>query len=385
MPTYERVPLRILLLCITLGLASPALAGSPQDALCGKTSMPVSQMANSEKLCRSFALALAEVPNATQREAQALLTPENLATMSALAGIWLASQGVPVVGETVDAALASLGIILMAAQVADLSNALWYYVNLTAAARHPEELKAASAHLARAIALVGVNIVTFILTTKVSSSARRQPPSEKPAFQPAIQSGTPALNSSRRTGHPDALESSQNRASTSGPVAEGPTVSPLPRTIVVKAIVKHINPATFKRWLDGAPRRFATGDDVAKKFQRTHAGDEEILLKGGGEQVWADGVNLGDAHLVEIKHVNDPDTSPFIDGSKCGAAVRDMIRDQVSKEFKRYAAIINDPATPAVGLEVIVNDARAIPFLQMLMQQFGIPGRIRVTNPGTVP
>jgi hypothetical protein len=346
-------------------------------------------MVSSEKLCRSFVLALAEVPNATQQEAQALLTPENLAAMTSLTGVWLASQGVPVVGEAVDAALVGLGIVLMAAQAADLSNALWRYVNLTATARNQEELKAASAHLARAIALVGVNIVTFILTKKVSASTRRPPRLEKPTLQTATHPGTSPARASSWTGgpggHPDAHASRQNGSSSPAPIAEGPTVSSTPNAFAVNAIVKRIRPAAFKRWLDETPRRHVTGDDVAKKFQRVHAGEEELLVKGGNEQVWADGASLGDAHLVEIKHIKDPDTSPFIDGSKCGDAVRGMIRDQVYKEFKRYAAVINDPATPAVGLEVIINDAQAIPFFQALMHQLGIPGRIRVAASGATP
>jgi hypothetical protein len=35
-----------------------------------------------------------------------------------------------------------------------------------------------------------------------------------------------------------------------------------------------------------------------------------------------------------------------------------------------------DPATPVVGLEVIVNDARAVPFFEALLAEFRIPGRV---------
>jgi hypothetical protein len=348
-------------------------------------------MADSEKLCRSFALGLAEVPNATLQEAQALLTPENLAAMSSLTGIWLASQGVPVVGEAVDAALATLGIILLTAQVSDLSNALWQYTRIATTAQRQDDLKAASVHLARAIALVGVNIVTFILTTKVSSRARRQPPPREPTLQPTTQSGTPLAETSRRMGeaggHPDAVAANQTRPPTvgSGAVAEGTTVSSTSRVFAVNAIVKRINPVTFKRWLEGAPRKPVVGNDPARKFQRAHAGEEEILVKGGDVQIWADGARSSDAHLVEAKHVRAADTSPFIDGSKCDDAVRVMIREQVRKEFERYAAILRDPETPAVGLEVIVNDVRALAFFQTLMRQSGIPGRIRVIHEGQTP
>ncbi|HYO54150.1 hypothetical protein [Archangium sp.] len=277
--------LRILLFfCISLGLASPALANSLPDALCGTASGSVAQMATSEKLCRSFALGLAEVPHATLQEAQALLTPENLAAMSALTGIWLASQGVPVVGEAVDAALATLGIILLTAQVADLSNALWQYALLATTARSLDELKTASVHLARAVALVGVNVVTFILTAKVSSKVRKQPPPREPSLQPATQPDPLRVELSGRHGgssiHPDAVAAHQAKPPTAATAAAEGAVASTSKVFAVNALVKRINPTAFKRWLADAPRRPATGDDLAKKFQRAHAGEEELLVQG---------------------------------------------------------------------------------------------------------
>jgi hypothetical protein len=383
--------LRILLFCITLGLASPALGNSLPDALCGTASGSVAQMATSEKLCRSFALGLAEIPHATLQETQALLTPENLAAMSALTGIWLASQGVPVVGEAVDAALATLGIILLTAQVADLSNALWQYASLATTARSLDELKAASMHLARAVALVGVNVVTFILTTKASSRVRRQPLPREPSLQPATQPGPLRVEFSGRNGgssiHPDAVAAHQAKPPTAGPVAavEGTGASFTSKVFAVNALVKRINPTAFKRWLAEAPRRPATGDDLARKFQRAHAGEEELLVQGGGARIWADGVSHLDAHLVEAKHIKDAATSPFIDGSKCPEAIRTKIRKEVRDEFERYAAILKDPATPAAGLEVITNNAEAASHFASLMKQLDIPGRVRVITGGAVP
>lgn len=382
--------LRILLFCITLGLASPALANSLPDALCGTASGSVAQMAASEKLCRSFALGLAEVPNATLHEAQALLTPENLAAMSTLTGIWLASQGVPVVGEVVDAALATLGIILLAAQVAELSNDLWQYASLATTARSLDELKAASVHLARAIALVGINIVTFILTTKVSSRAGSQPPPREPSLQLATQPGPLRVELSGRNGgssiHPDAVAVHQAKPPTAVPAAaKGAVASPTSNVLTVNALVKRINPTAFKRWLAEASRRPATGEDLSKKFQRAHAGEEELLVQGGGARIWADGASHPDAHLRETKHIKDAATSPFIDGSKCPEPIRAKIRKEVSDEFERYAAILKDPETPAAGLEVITNNAEAASYFASLMRQFDIPGRVRVITGGSIP
>ena len=57
-----------------------------------------------------------------------------------------------------------------------------------------------------------------------------------------------------------------------------------------------------------------------------------------------------------------------------------MIRDKELEQFSRYAAVLKDPATPAVGLELILNDARAVPFFESLMRELGTPGRIVVIS-----
>jgi hypothetical protein len=84
------------------------------------------------------------------------------------------------------------------------------------------------------------------------------------------------------------------------------------------------------------------------------------------------------ARLVEVKFVSSPETSPFIQDSQCPPHVRAIIHAEVNDEFRRYAAIISDTSTPAVGLEVIVNDARTVPFLEGLLRSWGIPGEILV-------
>ncbi|MFY0528940.1 restriction endonuclease fold toxin-2 domain-containing protein [Archangium gephyra] len=186
--------LRAFIFFLSLWLATPAFGNTLEEALCRTTPNPVARMEGSEKLCRSLALALANVPEATSEEVRAMLTPESLAAMMALSAAWMGAQGVPVVGQAVD----------------------------------------------------------------------------------------------------------------------------------------------------------------------------------------ADGYRSSDAHLLDAKHVEKPDSSPFINGSRCLERVRDSIRLKEFEQFSRYAAVLKDPMTPAVGLEVILNDARAMPFFEGLMRELGIPGRIVV-------
>jgi hypothetical protein len=344
--------MRLVMLLLCLGLALPASASSMEDSLCKTASIPIEQMAHSEKLCRSFVLALGEVPDAATAEVQAMLTPESLAAMTAICAAWLGSQGVPIVGQAVDAALLTLGVVLLAVQAADLSRALWEYVNLSTGARSRADLQAAATHLARAISLAGVNVVTFILTKKVATKLNQRPPSAPP-LQPATPRGTPALGSEASTRVP-ALAS------------------------VVMRPSKVLDLKAFASWIASSKKRAVNTKTPAMEYQSARAGKQEVLVKGGGEEVWADGARMNDAHLLEVKHVEKPDSSPFIEGSTCEEYIRSMIREKERIQLRRYAAVIADPETPAVGLEIIVNDARAAPFFELLMHELGIPGRVVV-------
>jgi hypothetical protein len=97
--------LTLIAFCLSLVVAAPAAAGSVENALCGPASIQVAGMASKEKLCRASVRSFSELPAATTAELAALLTPENLATMTALTSVWLGTQGVPMVGEAVDLAL----------------------------------------------------------------------------------------------------------------------------------------------------------------------------------------------------------------------------------------------------------------------------------------
>lgn len=136
------------------------------------------------------------------------------------------------------------------------------------------------------------------------------------------------------------------------------------------------DPESFEAWVSQAKRRKARTATEAEQFQIEHAGPEEVLVRGGGEEVWADGYRSSEAYLLEVKHVEKPELSPFIEGSRCGDDIRNVIREKERQQLRRYAAILKDPATPAVGLEILLNDARAAPFFEALMREFGVPGRI---------
>jgi hypothetical protein len=327
-------------------------------------------MAASEKFCLSFARALRELPQATAEEARAMLSPETLGLMVVMTGAWAGTQGIPVVGQAVDATLLTLGVILLTAQSAALTDSLWQYANRTASARSHADLDAAARYLARAISTVGINIVAFALTRRTLSNKGPsgpvgpphgglvpvQGPSTVPAFvgTPRPSAQAPALAMASSAPPPPRMEPGQG--------------NPL----------KNVDPKAFAEWIQHSQKRPTRKTPAAYNYQQRHAGPEEVLVQGGGEQVWADGPRVDKARLVEAKFVDAPEKSPFIPDSKCDAKIRRWIHQELTEEFRRYAAVIADPRTPAVALEVVTNDARAAAFFESLLRSSGIPGEVLV-------
>jgi hypothetical protein len=360
---------RLLICCLGIMLTTPALANSIEEGLCHARPQLVAQMSGPEKLCRSFVRALGKLPVEATREVQALLTPESLAAMGTLTAAWLGAQGVPVVGQIVDAAILSLGVIALTAQAGVIADALWAYANRASGARSDADLDAAATHLARAMATAGVTVVTIILTKKIAGKAGPKPLELEPL--PATRSiraphtSTTAVSASETAAEVPALAASGVRSSAGSTQQE--TATP-----------KEIDLEAFKAWLAQARRRPTRESPEPYAYQRKHAGPEEFLVTGGGKQIWADGARPSSARLVEVKHIEAPEKSPFIPGSKCNERIRLLVQEDVIEEFRRYAAVINDPATPTVGLEVVVNDSRAVPFFQALLRQFNLSGEVLV-------
>lgn len=360
--------------CLSLLLAFSASANSLEDALCRTTTQPVARMENAEKLCHSLLRALTQLPEAVTQDAQGLLTPQNLALMGTLTAAWLGSQGVPVVGEVVDAALLTLGVVLLAEQSRELVTHVWTYVNRATTARSTEDLDASATHLARAISLVGINVVAFILTKKAMAEVPRGPPEPPRRFVfpqggrgGRSTTGMAAESAASTTTEPEVLMMGHSGQNGESPERE------------IRPTTKTPDPATFEKWLKPFQRKPVPAKPKDPyDFQRRYAGGEEVLVLGGGEEIWADGARASDAYLIEVKFIEKPDTSPFVVGSACDDAVRQIIRNKLAKQFSRYAAVIGDPVTPAVGLEVVVNDSRAVAFFESLLREFGIPGRVVV-------
>jgi len=137
------------------------------------------------------------------------------------------------------------------------------------------------------------------------------------------------------------------------------------------------DPRKFAEWVGKAPTRPPQNpDSEPTKFQVKYAGPKERLVESAsGAKIWADGVREADCRLLEAKLVTKPEISPFVESSR---PVHEVIRAKMRAEFSSYAAIIRDPSSPAVALEVITNDARAVPFFESLLRELQIPGGVVV-------
>jgi hypothetical protein len=95
-----------------------------------------------------FRRALEKLPAETTKEVRAMLSPEGLAVMVGVTATWLGTQGIPVVGQAVDAALLALGVIALASQATVVTDAVWNYVKCASEARDYSGLELAATHLA---------------------------------------------------------------------------------------------------------------------------------------------------------------------------------------------------------------------------------------------
>lgn len=363
--------MRIVALCLGLFIAWPAAANSARDEFCGPVVVPVAQMPGGEKLCRASVLALSEIPDAGAAELRALLTPENLATMTALTSVWLGTQGVPVVGEAVDLALVSLGVVLLSVQASEVSRALWMFANRAFTARTDTDLKDAASALAWAVSKVGVNVVALVLTKKLAGRVAkpRAPPNEPPLVtsEGMVVSEVGSTSAQANTTAP--------AVATSGVLSQG---SSGPRSGARAAPQKKVDLKAFAKWIATARKTLVRENSPASRYQVKQAGTEELTVSGGGKEVRADGARASDAHLLEVKHIDKPATSPYVPESGCNADVREVVRLELLGQLQRYAAVIADAATPVVGLEIITNEARAVAYLESLMSQAGVPGTVVV-------
>ncbi|MBV9543836.1 MAG: hypothetical protein JOY61_05620 [Chloroflexi bacterium] len=121
------------------------------------------------KLQVALERAAEHLPGDVADQLRALLTPENIAALVAILGVWAAAQAFGV-GEIVDLILAVGGIIALGPDAIRAVQDLVSFATGTFSARTDADLDAAGAHLASAVAIIGVDGALALLAHKASGS-----------------------------------------------------------------------------------------------------------------------------------------------------------------------------------------------------------------------
>lgn len=79
---------------------------------------------------------------------------------------------------------------------------------------------------------------------------------------------------------------------------------------------------------------------------------------------------------ISPPNISNPSRSPYVPGSSCPTFIAEGIDEKTNDEFRRYAAVINDPKTPVEKIEVITNEKTAVPYFECLLKKHGISGTV---------
>lgn len=140
--------------------------------------------------------------------------------------------------------------------------------------------------------------------------------------------------------------------------------SRIPRTVRVIFYDEGYESEVPVRWGDDGPALLAAylakGDDkVHAGYARRVAGDDATTI-------------------VDVRHVEDPDWSPYVPASFVPRRVRRRVLADLEDQFRRYARLVAAVESPARRVEVVLNDPRAAGCFEALLRRHALPGRVAV-------
>jgi hypothetical protein len=133
-----------------------------------------------------------------------------------------------------------------------------------------------------------------------------------------------------------------------------------------------------RQWRDSLPTRETPTGRPSGRYEVEMTGPHNYEMSVGDVRINADGFREFDATALEAKHVGSQTRSPFVPGSDAPDFVRAAARTEIEKELQRYKLIIDSSDTPVRGLEIITNDARAVPYFEELLDKHDMVGRVVV-------
>lgn len=135
----------------------------------------LAQSSDIDKLKRAVERALPKLPGQVREKIEAMLTPEALAILAAIAAVWGASHWFGV-GEVVDVILIGWGVWTLGAEAVDVAKDLYQFVTIATSAQTDKDIDRAAGHFARAIAIIGVDGLAAILAHRAFKTFKETPP-----------------------------------------------------------------------------------------------------------------------------------------------------------------------------------------------------------------
>ena len=131
-------------------------------------------------------------------------------------------------------------------------------------------------------------------------------------------------------------------------------------------------------FVEGLTTKKTPSSRKADLFEIEQTGDLNFRVPGGGTKIYIDGYD--NKTILEAKFIDKPGRSPFIEDSKIPQFLKDKIRKEQYHEFERLNAVLKDPDVPFNLLEVRINDPKGVPYFQSLVDEFKIPGKVKVVD-----
>jgi len=156
----------------------------------------VNRMSFEERLSAVLVLTAGKVGPEVAAQLRGLIEPKSLAIVAGVLVIWVASHGIAV-GEIVDTIIAAVGVFSIGFAVFSGIDELFEFASGTYSAVSDADLNAAADHLAKAIAILGIQAVLAILF-RSRPMARRANPGAPPPQTPGLRyrpttTGTPNI------------------------------------------------------------------------------------------------------------------------------------------------------------------------------------------------
>jgi hypothetical protein len=128
----------------------------------------------------------------------------------------------------------------------------------------------------------------------------------------------------------------------------------------VKTLKTKVNPR--RDYPDGIFERHVTGDDI------------QYEAIGGGEKIWADGINSGKKALLDAKH--NPGTFYTIESYN----QKPFLYGDLEDEFRRYSKIISDKSNPVDELIIFISqdNQSSVKLFEHLGSKYKVPVKIEL-------